>query len=119
MSFNSNDGWANPAENGDSFDTAEMSDALYSAQTEKGDNAESVTDAAAAGYTAAKDGWVKPQAYKYDELADNATHEWDGNAKVYEFDGELGDIGPEFPDLELQLFGDSAVRKSEGIDFSK
>ncbi|KAK4229054.1 hypothetical protein QBC38DRAFT_387467 [Podospora fimiseda] len=92
------------------FGTSELADTLNT----NGDAA----GAATAAYAHAKEGWVAPEAYKYDDFADSATHEWEGNARVYEFDGDIGDVGPEHPDLELQLFGDSAVRKSEGIDFS-
>src|SRR5690348_6780940 len=46
--------------------------------------------------------------------------EWAGNARVYEWDGEDGEIGPEFPDLELELFGEPSRRgETLGVDFSK
>lgn len=31
--------------------------------------------------------------------------EYDGNARIYHWDGQEGDIGPEFPELELEIFG--------------
>jgi ATP-dependent RNA helicase DDX3X len=65
----------------------------------------------------ALEGWVRPTAYDY---TGEAPREWEGNAAVYEWDGETGDIGPEYPELELQLFGNPAERTaSQGIDFSK
>lgn len=41
------------------------------------------------------------------------------NVAVYEWDGEEGDVGPEFPALELQLFGTPESRlEIKGIDYS-
>lgn len=31
--------------------------------------------------------------------------EYDSNARVYHWDGDEGDLGPEFPELELEIFG--------------
>lgn len=42
---------------------------------------------------------------------------WASSARVYEWDGDIGDIGPEHPDLEKELFG-AATRTHTGIDFS-
>jgi ATP-dependent RNA helicase DDX3X len=64
-------------------------------------------------------GWVEARPYKYDEYGKDGNHEWDSNAKVYEWDGETGDVGPEYPELELELFGAPEARVSHGIDFSK
>lgn len=44
--------------------------------------------------------------------------EWHNNAAVYEWNDEYGDVGPEFPELERQLFGSEFHVKS-GIDFQK
>ncbi|KAK4124996.1 DEAD-domain-containing protein [Parathielavia appendiculata] len=63
--------------------------------------------------------WVEATPYDYSAYCTNEGHEWEGNARVYEWDGEEGDIGPEFPALEIELFGDPAKRVSAGIDFSK
>jgi len=61
--------------------------------------------------------WIAPTPYDY--TAENPST-WDGNASVYEWDGIHGEIGPEFPELEIQLFGKPAEREeSQGIDFSK
>ena len=64
-------------------------------------------------------GWVQATPYEYEKFGRNAETEWDGNARVYEWDGEAGDVGPEFPELELQLFGDPNRRESHGLDFTK
>ena len=58
-------------------------------------------------------------ASDYKAFGPDAVHEWEGNAKVYEWDGEEGDIGPEFPALEVELFGEPGSRAKQGIDFSK
>lgn len=58
-------------------------------------------------------------ASDYKAFGPDAFHEWEGNAKVYEWDGEEGDIGPEFPALEVELFGEPGSRAKQGIDFSK
>jgi ATP-dependent RNA helicase DDX3X len=57
--------------------------------------------------------WGEKTAYEYNESGER---EWDGSAQVYEWDGEEGDLGPEHPELEKVLFGDT---KPAGIDFSK
>ena len=64
-------------------------------------------------------GWVLPTAYDYTAYGKGDNNEWDSNAHVYEWDGENGDIGPEHPALEAQLFGDPDKRGKQGIDFSK
>ncbi len=64
-------------------------------------------------------GWVEPIPINYDAFGKDAEHEWEGNARVYEWDGETGDIGPEFPDLEVQLFGEPGKPAKHGLDFSR
>ncbi|KAI1125782.1 P-loop containing nucleoside triphosphate hydrolase protein [Nemania abortiva] len=61
--------------------------------------------------------WGQKTQNNYDE--DDKDVEWDGNVRVYEWDGEEGDIGPEHPQLEFDLFGDPDSRDPQGIDFSK
>jgi ATP-dependent RNA helicase DDX3X len=65
------------------------------------------------------EGWVKAEAYDYDNYSKDANHDWDGNAKIYEWDGEEGEVGPVYPELEIELFGAPESRVSHGIDFSK
>ncbi|KAK3996121.1 putative ATP-dependent RNA helicase [Cladorrhinum sp. PSN332] len=121
MSTFGNDGWnsggtTKPGDDAGAFGTGEMTDALNGTQNQNGDNTENSAEAATAGFASAKDGWAKPEAYKYEDLADDTTHEWEGNARVYEFDGDMGEVGPEHPDLELQLFGDSAARNITSLE---
>lgn len=57
-------------------------------------------------------GWVQPQAYDYEAAvahgytstgdADGPT--WAHNFKRYEWKDEYGDVGPEIPELEQDLF---------------
>ena len=62
--------------------------------------------------------WVSPTSYDYQSY-ENGDVEWDGNGRVYHWDGKLGDIGPEHPELELAIFGKPEDRQGAGIDFSK
>lgn len=60
--------------------------------------------------------WVKPQPFDYSDQSRG----WDSSARVYEWDGEEGDVGPEFPELEMELFGLPEHRAEvKGIDFSE
>lgn len=55
----------------------------------------------------------------YDVRANEDPTGFECNAAVYEWDGEEGDVGPEFPALELQLFGTPESRlEIKGIDYS-
>ncbi|KAK4248872.1 P-loop containing nucleoside triphosphate hydrolase protein [Corynascus novoguineensis] len=63
-------------------------------------------------------GWVRPTAYDYTAYGKDSGHEWEGNARVYEWNGENGDIGPEVPALEVELFGEPDKRGNQGLDFS-
>ncbi|KAI1329950.1 P-loop containing nucleoside triphosphate hydrolase protein [Xylariaceae sp. FL0255] len=60
--------------------------------------------------------WAAKTAYDYSE---NNDVEWMGNAAVYHWDGDEGDIGPEIPELEKILFGDAQDRDPQGLDFQK
>ncbi len=64
-------------------------------------------------------GWVPATPYDYKAYGKDGEHEWESNAAVYEWDGDTGDIGPEFPALEVELFGEPGERTGHGIDFSK
>lgn len=50
--------------------------------------------------------------YNYEEY-ETRDGEYDGNARVYHWDGEEGDLGPEFPELELEIFGPPDQRGEE------
>ncbi|KAK3393101.1 P-loop containing nucleoside triphosphate hydrolase protein [Podospora didyma] len=104
---------AHPVEAAGAWGTADLSAALP-ATDESADQALKLP--VVQNVPKALNGWVQPMPYDY---SDSPGNEWDGNARVYEWDGEVGDIGPEFPDLELQLFGDPEQRQSQGIDFTK
>ncbi|KAL1872340.1 hypothetical protein Daus18300_004310 [Diaporthe australafricana] len=127
----SRSGWDSsqqPAVN--SFGTSAMSEALpdSSGPTQaNGGPANNQSDGqaggAASGDSAAEvsgaDGWVPSQKYDYDQYTDGCAGLFDGSKRIYEWDGEEGDIGPEFPELEEELFGPSDKRElPTGIDFS-
>jgi ATP-dependent RNA helicase DDX3X len=74
--------------------------------------------------------WGEKVAYDYDrfnlttkEATDRdvangiESGDWASNAPIYEFNDEYGDVGPEFADLEEQLFG--GVQQQKGINYSK
>lgn len=65
--------------------------------------------------------WVAQGRTQYDyENFTSQGGEYDGNARVYNWDGEEGDIGPEFPELEAELFGPPDKRDlPQGIDFTR
>ena len=75
-------------------------------------------------------GWVEPQKFDYEtynagsreerEAAEQAREvpAWASNAVKYEWSGEYGDIGPEHPELERELFKDQYKMQS-GIEFDK
>ncbi|KAK4187317.1 DEAD/DEAH box RNA helicase [Podospora australis] len=116
--------WGEPAEASNSFDNnSDMKNALIDAQAApSGDeNAESVPNhTPQQGFNLAGENWTKSgtsTSYNYAEFADGAEHEWAGNAQVYEFTDEFGDVGPEHPDLEVQLFGEPETRIKQGGDF--
>lgn len=108
---NSNDNWGatnddtnNGADN-DSFDTSQLKEALPPPPP------------VVQVVPEALDGWVRPTAYDYTDSREDVP--WENNARIYEWDGEEGEIGPEYPELELQLFGDPANREHHGIDFTR
>lgn len=69
---------------------------------------------------AVPDGWAPSLKYDYDQFADARGGDFDGNKRVYHWDGEEGDLGPEFPELEEELFGPADKRElPTGIDFSR
>ncbi|KAI5364672.1 Putative ATP-dependent RNA helicase DEAD-box, Helicase superfamily 1/2, ATP-binding protein [Septoria linicola] len=50
-------------------------------------------------------GWTETVAFNYDEFQRQGDYEWLGNAKVYEWSEEYGDVAPGHPELERQLYG--------------
>lgn len=87
-------------------------------------NAPAVTEAAPAAIPAergANDEWTDhgQSKYDYDDFTVRGG-EYDGNARVYHWDGEEGDVGPEFPELEHELFGPPDQRdEPTAADFLK
>lgn len=64
--------------------------------------------------------WVGAQAFDYAAMTKAPDdQQWDGHARVYEWKEEYGDVGPELPELELELFGPPSEREDKaGLDFS-
>lgn len=87
-----------------------------------------------AKYQLARDaGWVQPQAYNYEaamakpgDVAQTSIVEqvdledmpgWMHSAMKYEWQEDYGDVGPEVPELEAQLFrNDSRTRTGQFLD---
>lgn len=67
-------------------------------------------------------GWVERTAFDYTAMANpQAGSTWDGNARVYSWSDEYGDVGPQIAELEVELFGspeDRDQRIGGGLDFS-
>ncbi|EHK23957.1 uncharacterized protein TRIVIDRAFT_114785, partial [Trichoderma virens Gv29-8] len=66
--------------------------------------------------------WVEPTAFDYTAMAQaQAASTWDGNARIYQWSDEFGDVGPAFEELEVELFGSAEDRSKHvggGLDFS-
>ncbi|KAF3768716.1 hypothetical protein M406DRAFT_23195, partial [Cryphonectria parasitica EP155] len=62
-------------------------------------------DGAGPNTTGANEEWASQDRPKYDYDQFARTGGYDGNVRVYQWDGEEGDIGPEYPELELDIFG--------------
>lgn len=64
--------------------------------------------------------WAKPKVYDYSAMDGPERNDWfESRAPVYEWDGEQGDVGPEHPELELELFGKPENRHElKGLDFT-
>ncbi|KAG5923370.1 hypothetical protein E4U42_004975 [Claviceps africana] len=65
--------------------------------------------------------WVEREKTDYTALTvGEIPDQFDGQAKIYQWDEDYGDVGPAFPELELELFGDPKTRHERaGLDFSK
>ncbi|KAG6137375.1 hypothetical protein E4U28_004593 [Claviceps purpurea] len=65
--------------------------------------------------------WVESQKTDYTAFSVGENpQQFDGQAKIYQWDEDFGDVGPKFPELELELFGDPQTRHERaGLDFSK
>ncbi|KAH7037445.1 P-loop containing nucleoside triphosphate hydrolase protein [Microdochium trichocladiopsis] len=60
--------------------------------------------------------WAPKTDFNY-EVTDDGVH-WEHNARVYEWDGDEGEVGPEHPELEAALFGPPEERGGHGINFA-
>ncbi|UKZ76706.1 hypothetical protein TrVFT333_004415 [Trichoderma virens FT-333] len=64
-------------------------------------------------------GWVEPTAFDYTAMAQaQAASTWDGNARIYQWSDEFGDVGPAFEELEVELLVPLKIAAStiESID---
>lgn len=110
----------------------EVGDALNDAINVPGEPKGPIRDEAK--FKQARDaGWVEPQAYDYtaasarhgEQAAPSSIEQvdaedmpgWMHQAAKYEWHEDYGDIGPEVPELEAQLFkGDSRTRTGQFLD---
>lgn len=112
-------GWISQQPDNATFNTSDMSAALPDDKVEQSQSDGTVDAAATSSGNATANGWVKPEEYDYGEYATGGG-QFDCNAAVYYWDGEEGDIGPEVPELEADLFGPPERRElPHGIDFTK
>lgn len=76
---------------------------------------------ATSGETGENSKWEKPQAIDYTALSsDNYDQPWGSHARTYEWKDEYGDVGPKYPELEIELFGEPSTRfERTGLDFSR
>ncbi|KAL5334818.1 P-loop containing nucleoside triphosphate hydrolase protein [Aspergillus crustosus] len=107
-------------EDGDTFNGAAMRDALADVTNTK----PSQNDEASA--IAREKGWVAPEGYDYEKytagppgekLAEELEQEedlpqWAATAAKYEWKDEYGDVGPESPQLEEQLFRSEYINRT-------
>ncbi|KAI1335347.1 P-loop containing nucleoside triphosphate hydrolase protein [Xylariaceae sp. FL0016] len=64
--------------------------------------------------------WQLEERINYDYSGGGEGRVWESASKVYEWDGEEGDLGPQHPELEVMLFGNLEERGDiYGIDFTK
>lgn len=89
-------------------------------ETASGKNDDAASEGAPAEPGANPD-WAAQGRTQYDYKNYNGRGgEYDSNTRVYHWSGEEGDIGPEFPELEAELFGPPEKRDlPQGIDFSR
>ncbi|KAM0556885.1 hypothetical protein ACHAPJ_005558 [Fusarium lateritium] len=72
-------------------------------------------------YDASQGRWTEPQAIDYTSMTSgDHGQDWGCNARAYVWQDEFGDVGPKYPELELELFGDPSTRHERtGLDFSR
>jgi|SRR5271170_1402283 len=103
------------------FETGEMTEALAKITNTpvqiKNEDAEKL---------AREKGWFKNQDYNEEDkatgqaaaAADSTGSNWAHNAAKYEWKEEYGDLGPEIPELEQQLFRSEFINR-QGLKFDK
>ena len=103
---------------GNDTSLADVTNQMKAAQVDKGDDSarERVRNA----------NWAPPEQFNYEsynsgqgEKGDNVKPApdglpWAANAAKYEWLDDFGDVGPEFKELELELFGDETKTKKGG-----
>lgn len=114
-SWGNSNGDAKPTNGHDAFETSDLQAALSDEKNNDASNDSAPPVVVQQVVPPQIPGWVPAMPYDYTD----AQNEWEGDARVYEWDGEQGEIGPEHPELELQLFGDPANREHHGIDFTR
>lgn len=105
------------------FDTEDMTDALVEAT-----NVQPTFKNEEARKLAEEKGWVKPSDFNYaqynadgkgaDDAAAVSGAEWAHSAAKYEWKEEYGELGPEIPELEEQLFRSEFLNR-KGLKFDK
>jgi len=66
-------------------------------------------------------GWVEQQNFDYEATVppqEEAAQGWMSRARKYEWKDEYGNVGPEDPDLEQELFR-SELKLKKGVEFDK
>ncbi|RGP61820.1 hypothetical protein FLONG3_10407 [Fusarium longipes] len=73
------------------------------------------------GYDASRGRWTEPQAIDYTSMAAGGDSQtWGCNARAYAWQDEYGEVGPVYPELELELFGEPSTRgERKGLDFTR
>ncbi|KAJ4140127.1 hypothetical protein NW768_001480 [Fusarium equiseti] len=73
------------------------------------------------GYDASRGRWTEPEAIDYTSMAtSDDAQTWGCTARTYDWKDEYGEVGPKYPELELELFGDPSTRHDrKGVDFSQ
>ncbi|KAI9374089.1 P-loop containing nucleoside triphosphate hydrolase protein [Aspergillus egyptiacus] len=107
----------------DSFDASAMKDALTDVTNSQN------TKNLEASNIAREKGWVEPEGYDYQKYTagqpvekpvedfeqaqqEEALPQWAANAAKYEWNDEYGDVGPENPALEEQLFRNEFINRA-------
>lgn len=92
--------------------------------------AASIQDTSAAVGRVRDANWVEPEKFNYESYnadtrekreavaSEQEVPAWAANAVRYEWQDDYGDVGPEFKELEIMLFGDESKTR-QGHKFEK